>query len=388
MALKIVTGGTTGAADGTLVSSGDPIVITALNTAVNAHIRCDDGYWTATETFDVPAELQVSFDGGTTWYGNADEPITAPEIYAVNYPIKVRQTTAASSTSGWFATNNSTYTAIATLANVTNFAATVGNAQVALSWSAVTGATSYQVDRATDSGFTTGVSNGIYTGSGTSYTDTGRTNNTAYYYRIKAVSTNGRYTSPSASYATANGTPGTFTDAFGRTSTDTLGSNWTALQSTLTGWGTNGTQGTCASTGAGVRKSVYFNGFQLADCLAAVKLPDNTLIGGVGVIARIETATPKFYLAYLTASGNQALIYYFNGTTYSQLAVGNPSGGYANNDVLGLKCVGTTLTVMKNGVSTGISATDSTLTSGYAGVFRDQNSSGTLPFDDFSLTAQ
>ena len=42
MALKIVTGGTTGAADGTLVSSSNKIVFTAIDTVVDAHIRADD----------------------------------------------------------------------------------------------------------------------------------------------------------------------------------------------------------------------------------------------------------------------------------------------------------------------------------------------------------
>ncbi len=192
MALKIVTGGTTGAADGTLVSSGNPLVITALNTAIDAHIRCDDGYWSNDQAFDVPAELQVSFDGGTTWYGNADEPITAPEIYAVNYPIKVKQVTAAASTSGSFTTNG-TYTAIAALSTPTLTATVVSDTQIDLSWTNVANedaSPGYTIERSlngsTWSALTTKAANV------TTHSDTGLATNTRYYYRVKAEGS-GRY---------------------------------------------------------------------------------------------------------------------------------------------------------------------------------------------------
>nr|WP_052339928.1 glycoside hydrolase family 48 protein [Gorillibacterium massiliense] len=71
----------------------------------------------------------------------------------------------------------------------TGLTATAGNAQVALSWTASTGATSYNVKRATTSGgpYTT-VSTGVTT---TSYTDTGLTNGTTYYYVVSAVNSAG-----------------------------------------------------------------------------------------------------------------------------------------------------------------------------------------------------
>lgn len=192
MALKIVTGGTTGAADGTLVSSGNPLVIVALNTAVNAHIRCDDGYWSNDQAFDVPAELEVSFDGGTTWYDNADEPITAPEIYAVNVPIKIRQTTAAASTSGSFVTDG-TYTAIAALSTPTLTATVISSTQIDLSWTNVANedaSPGYTIERSPNgsswSALTTKAANV------TTHSDTGLTAGTHYYYRVKAEGS-GRY---------------------------------------------------------------------------------------------------------------------------------------------------------------------------------------------------
>jgi len=64
-------------------------------------------------------------------------------------------------------------------------AATPGNAQVSLTWTAASGATAYRVHRGTASGgpYTTVRSNLT----GTSFTDTGLTNGTAYYYVVTAT---------------------------------------------------------------------------------------------------------------------------------------------------------------------------------------------------------
>jgi fibronectin type 3 domain-containing protein len=66
--------------------------------------------------------------------------------------------------------------------------ATPGNGQVALSWSASSGATSYNVKRATVSGgpYTT-----IASPSSASYTNSGLTNGTTYYYVVSAVNSAG-----------------------------------------------------------------------------------------------------------------------------------------------------------------------------------------------------
>ena len=92
--------------------------------------------------------------------------------------------------------------------------ATAGNAQVSLSWSASTGATSYHVKRATSA-------NGTYTQvaapTSTSFTDTGLTNDKTYYYVISALNSAGESANSSRASATPAGsgstpTAGTWTN--------------------------------------------------------------------------------------------------------------------------------------------------------------------------------
>ena len=66
----------------------------------------------------------------------------------------------------------------------TNLTATAGNAQVMLSWSGSPAAASYNIYRSTTSGSETLLQSGV---AGTSYTDTGLTNGTTYFYQVAAV---------------------------------------------------------------------------------------------------------------------------------------------------------------------------------------------------------
>lgn len=82
----------------------------------------------------------------------------------------------------------------------TGLTATAGNAQVALNWAASSTATSYNVKRATVSGgpYTT-----VGTSTSTSFTNTGLTNGTTYFYVVSAVNAAGE----SANSAPASATP-------------------------------------------------------------------------------------------------------------------------------------------------------------------------------------
>ncbi len=86
-------------------------------------------------------------------------------------------------------------------ATPTGLQATGGNAQVSLSWSASTGAASYNVKRSTTNGgpYNTAVASPTVT----NYSDTAVTNGTTYYYVVSAVNTAGQ----SANSAQASATP-------------------------------------------------------------------------------------------------------------------------------------------------------------------------------------
>ena len=69
----------------------------------------------------------------------------------------------------------------------TGLAAAAGNAQVSLSWTASATATSYHVKRSTSSGAETQIA----APTSTSYTDTGLSNGTKYFYKVSAVNSGG-----------------------------------------------------------------------------------------------------------------------------------------------------------------------------------------------------
>ncbi len=84
-------------------------------------------------------------------------------------------------------------------ATPTGLAATAGNASVSLSWTASSGATSYNIYRGTTSGGE--ATTPIASTASTNYTDTGLTNGTKYYYKVAAV--NGGGTSAQSSEVSA-----------------------------------------------------------------------------------------------------------------------------------------------------------------------------------------
>lgn len=101
-------------------------------------------------------------------------------------------------------------TSVAQLSAPASFAATpISSSQIGLSWASVSSATSYVVDRATNSGFTTGVTLAVYNSTATSFNNTGLTPSTQYYYRVRAVAVG--FTD--SNYSTANAT----TSAIGAT---------------------------------------------------------------------------------------------------------------------------------------------------------------------------
>jgi uncharacterized repeat protein (TIGR03803 family) len=84
--------------------------------------------------------------------------------------------------------NEVSATPVAVPAGVAGLAATPGNAQVTLHWNAAAGATSYIVYRGTTAGGETPLATGVTT---TSYTASGLTNGTTYYFEVAGVNSSG-----------------------------------------------------------------------------------------------------------------------------------------------------------------------------------------------------
>ncbi len=103
----------------------------------------------------------------------------------------------------------------------TNLGATPGNAQVSLGWTAVSGATGYNVKRSTSNG---GPYSNVATNvSGTSFVNTGLTNGTTYYYVVTAVNASGESGVSAQVSATPSATGG---DGVTVTSAVTSASPW------------------------------------------------------------------------------------------------------------------------------------------------------------------
>ena len=84
----------------------------------------------------------------------------------------------------------------------TGVSATAGNGQVSISWTSVSGATSYNIYWSTTSGVTKTTGTKL-TGGTSPYTHTGRTNGTTYYYVVTAVNSYGE----SSESSQVSGTP-------------------------------------------------------------------------------------------------------------------------------------------------------------------------------------
>lgn len=121
---------------------------------------------------------------GTTVPGDSFPPATnVLTIRIVDSLLGVLYVEKASYLSAQDAWNNCC-SALPALQTPANFTTTSGNAQSVTNWDDVAGATNYILDRSTNIGFTTFTQ--VYSGATSAYTNTGLTNGTTYYYRVKA----------------------------------------------------------------------------------------------------------------------------------------------------------------------------------------------------------
>jgi len=160
------------------------------------------------------------------------------------YYYKVKAVNSAGS-SGYSNEANATPSAPTAPAAPTGLSATAGNAQVSLSWTASSGATSYNVYRGTTAGgeSATAIATGI---TSTSYTNTGLTNGTAYFYKVKAVNgagTSGYSNEASATPASGGSVPSAPTGVTATAGDSQVVVSWTAVSgatSYIVKWGPSG----------------------------------------------------------------------------------------------------------------------------------------------------
>lgn len=217
MGFGIYTGGTTGLTDGTLVSASNKLTFPSMATVLDAHIRTAPDTYSTDVTFDNwPAELEISFDAGSTWKGSADMPLVGTtgqglggtDIWDVNYPVKLRQVAVPPSADDTFTTDG-TFPACTAVSTPTLTATANGATQVDLSWTNVSDEDGYVIERGTD-----GVSYAALTTKAagvTTHSDTGLTTGQIYYYRVKATGS-GRYSD--SGYGTDDAMPSSTTVTF------------------------------------------------------------------------------------------------------------------------------------------------------------------------------
>jgi chitin-binding protein len=183
-----------------------------------------DAFWPAT-----PITITAANTGAAQW------PLTlASAVNGLNGNVRIGVLNAQNQVVGQaHATNNRVYALTsASIASAflqiqpgnvppapTGLTATAGNAQVALSWTAAAGATAYNIKRSTTNG---GPYSNVQTNHpGTSFTNTGLTNGTTYYYVVTAVNASGE--SPVSTQA--SGTPSGGGDTGGVTVTKAVPSS-------------------------------------------------------------------------------------------------------------------------------------------------------------------
>ncbi len=272
-------------------------------------------------------------------------------------------------------------------AQVTNLRVARGDGQATATWDAVSGATSYQVERRTGTG--TWLTS---TTTSTSQVITGLTNGTAYQVRVAAINSDGMglysdvqtvtpavpayevFTSSAFTMARSN-LVGTYTDA-------ALGGTAKLFESSLTDAGFRG-----LGRGARVRRDggVAVPRDRDAERAAADRGQGHGDAGGCDRVHRGAACGARVgeLVPHRSRPAGTAKLQRTNGATPVDLA---PSTSFAVGDVIGLDCDGSTITLRKNGAAVG-SVTDTNVTgAGYAGIARSSNGTS-LGLDDLVITA-
>lgn len=168
----------------------------------------------------------VTFAGvPATGYKLAVGLFATPAAANPSYEIGIQGRT----TNGWYVLSSVSVNAVPLPAVPTNLVTTAGNAQVAASWTAVSGATGYNLKRSTTDGGSYAVIAGNW--SGLTYTNSGLTNGIMYYYVVSATNSAGE--SANSTPASARPVSTTATNLVASVSASGLSLSWPTDH---TGW--------------------------------------------------------------------------------------------------------------------------------------------------------
>lgn len=214
-------------------------------------------------------------------------------------------------------------------------ATTASDTQINLAWAAVTNATGYVVDRATNSGFTAGVDLAIYSGNLLSFNDTSRAPGTQYFYRIR--STAAGYTD--STYSSANATT--------TNSGSVQNLIWAQLQNGTTPSAGNFTaSGTLPSGATATKKLTKATGNYVQYTITS---PASNCSGAALVLCAADDAN---YAWGNTGNAIIAAIYQYTGTASSTTTntgtTGTSLGSIAAGDILRMEVSGNDLLVKKS----------------------------------------
>lgn len=409
MALGFYSGGTTGGTNGTAIGTvGNPFdfaTLGTLNSAISCHMRCTD-YGADDIQFADNANLEVSFDGGSTWYDFSSEP--ASNVQGVNVAVQIRQKSYAAAASETFTTNGifdtviSASTPLGQVVGLTATASASTAGAIDLSWTALANRTYYKIRRATNLGMSTNLTTLTSTATATTYSDTGRTVGTTYYYDVQGIGDGVSYTDgavSSVASAVANFVRSTsgvlFADNFNFSDT-TAGTSIT--ENSATAWeivtGEQSTGNTIQissnklrwsrpSVGPTVQRRIQCTGAgSVGNQVIQMRIPSAASEMNVGIGARYTVPSGALNGYYLNAvqSGADA------GTYVWKWAAGAYTNFYTGaaptaNDLFTIAAVGTTITAWKNGTQLD-SRTDSAVSTGYPAILvQDISGDTTATFD-------
>lgn len=226
---------------------------------------------------------------------------------------------------------NAEASATTSLGAPTGVTATATTARVTLSWSAVSGASSYHVLRGTSSGSYTSLQSGI---TGTSYADTTAANGTTYFYVVRANNGSDSVNSaevigqPIASFAITSAVP---------TSSTTIDVTWPAVTGATTydlKYGTS--SGSYSTTLTGATSPRTLTGLSANTTYYFMVVAKNSVGAGASVNANAElSATTTFGapsgLTAVATTGQVSLSWAaVSGATSYHILRGTTSGSYSS----------------------------------------------------------